>query len=69
MCIVDVFNLDSNFLENEKWYEDLKRSILRDESSSEDEEYSDDVSSEEKNEEQMRRKEFERVFEEVNTWF
>nr|KAJ0223965.1 hypothetical protein LSAT_V11C200080880 [Lactuca sativa] len=46
---------------------DLKRSILRDESSSEDEEYSDDVSSEEKNEEQMRRKEFERVFEEVNT--
>ncbi|KAI3778282.1 hypothetical protein L2E82_07465 [Cichorium intybus] len=56
---LDIFKMDSNFIENEKKYEDLKKTILGDESSSEEEggedsEDSEDESSEEEDEEQMR---------------
>ncbi|KAJ0489407.1 putative MIF4G-like, type 3, initiation factor eIF-4 gamma, MA3, MIF4G-like domain superfamily [Helianthus annuus] len=59
---LDIFKMDPDFLENEKRYEDLKKTILGDESSDEDDdkggEESDDddedESSEEEDEEQMR---------------
>ncbi|KAJ9565838.1 hypothetical protein OSB04_001804 [Centaurea solstitialis] len=56
---LDIFKLDPNFIENEKRYEDLKKTILGDESEEEEEggEDSDDEedeSSEEEDEEQMR---------------
>ncbi|KAI3517282.1 hypothetical protein L1887_16495 [Cichorium endivia] len=56
---LDIFKMDPNFIENEKKYEDLKKTILGDESSSEEEggedsEDSEDESSEEEDEEQMR---------------
>ncbi|XP_024991904.1 pre-mRNA-splicing factor CWC22 homolog [Cynara cardunculus var. scolymus] len=56
---LDIFKLDPSFIENEKRYEDLKKTILGDESEEEEEggEDSDDEedeSSEEEDEEQMR---------------
>ncbi|KAK9059778.1 hypothetical protein SSX86_020482 [Deinandra increscens subsp. villosa] len=56
---LDIFKMDPDFLENEKRYEDVKRTILGDESSEEEEgdEDSDDEEdedSEEEDEEQMR---------------
>ncbi|KAK1419613.1 hypothetical protein QVD17_28831 [Tagetes erecta] len=57
---LDIFKMDPDFLENEKRYEDLKKTILGDESSEEEEggedsdDEEDDESSEEEDEEQMR---------------
>ena len=50
MSISDIFKQDSNFLENEKRYEELKKSILGDES--EDEDGSDAGSDDDEDEEE-----------------
>ncbi|KAI3816093.1 hypothetical protein L1987_15782 [Smallanthus sonchifolius] len=57
---LDIFKMDPDFLENEKRYEDVKKTVLGDESSEEEEEGGEDSddeegeSSEEEDEEQMR---------------
>ncbi|CAI9296077.1 unnamed protein product [Lactuca saligna] len=60
---LDIFKMDPDFIENEKKYEDLKRTILGDESSeeeegggedSDDDDDEDESSEEEEDEEQMR---------------
>ncbi|KAI3695884.1 hypothetical protein L1987_78887 [Smallanthus sonchifolius] len=57
---LDIFKMDPDFIENEKRYEDVKKTVLGDESSEEEEEGGEDSddeedeSSEEEDEEQMR---------------